>query len=84
MRTPVAVPTMEWARGMRDKILATGWCPIYYPHENLIRFRCWRAAPLTIPPALVALHDELDHPQCAAAFIRFLQREYLADKLADK
>lgn len=76
MRAPVAAPTLEWARSLRDKMLALGWVPLYDPGECRIRVRCWKRTGIVIPPGLIDLVNELERPAAATAFVKFLKREY--------
>lgn len=76
MRSQLAVPTLEWARALRDKMLALGWVPLYDPDECRIRVRCWRRTKIVIPPELVDLVNELERPAAATAFVKFLRSEH--------
>lgn len=78
MRQQLAAPTHEWAKSLRDKIMALGWTPLYDPLERRIRIRCWRGGrAIVIPPALIEMVNELERPAAAAAFAKFLRQEFL-------
>lgn len=77
MRAQIAAPTLEWAKELRLRMLSLGWVPLYDPMDLRIRVRCWRKPPINIPPELVNLVEQLERPAAAAAFVKFLRREYV-------